>query len=746
MGVFDRIFHFRLGCVLGSQRGPQQATMMAMEPACVAANSSKTAAADQQPPSLILLQNEQIDRLKEELAEKNETIFDLQISLATADAETQHRIAQVERETSLSVRRLEEELRRLQHEANRASSNNKRKMIITAETTVTPPPAVNNKNRSSSSSAVIGTSTMPQLVLPTAIETSAGAGATTTPLPVNTVAYKVQAAARRQDNALLGMHDARTTSTPRISSAQRLLLHLVSASSSSTTTMLLPHHHATALLWQRLWLAQTDVQIAKILIDEYIVFAGHHHHAGGANHNNNTSSTTAILQLLHQVLRVSPAACRYLVGGGRGKQQQKPKQQLSHTSCQLRIGSSGDKIVLSRHDHDHDLLNPLWTPTNTTATTTTTVVTREAMDDDATSDDDNNDDNDDPSSPNNFINALWQTVVQYPTTIPAWDILRLLLRYHRLPWRDEQQQTLVLRRLVAAGRSIGSGGVTSSTPRRQGSDDDNNDATTVMDSEAMDTTEADNEDKRGRCCETTESSASSPTTLTTTTTPIAVWLPAAVRVVTEYVRRVDCWQSLRSKPWATWLAVVLDLIEQQRPSPQSPQPQQPPQQPPDDDHSCQFACLQFLTVLVAQHHVRALDTFLRVEIVTDASTGELWHRAPSAVAVICQRLTRSVAVDTTVTEEAYLLPSEPSDMVLELIRFVYYTVIAVQEGRRQEQSVALWDVCHPFAESLAGTSALLLERTQEPHTTHMLQVILDELEEDYNERYAKSIKDDRQPP
>jgi hypothetical protein len=719
--------------------------MMAMAPDVVAANSSfkAAAAADQQPPSLILLQNEQIDRLKEELAEKNEMIFDFQISLATADAETQHRIAQVERETSLSVRRLEEELRRLQHEANRASSNNKRKMmIITAETTVTPPPAANNKNRSSSSSSVVIVTSMPQLGLPTAIETSAGtgAGATTTPLPATTVVVKVQAAAR-QDNALLGMHDAITT-TPRISSAQRLLLHLVS-NSSSTTTMLLPHHHATALLWQRLWLAQTDVQIAKILIDEYIAFAVGHHHAGRANNNNNTTSspsTTAILQLLHQVLTVSPAACWYLVGegGGGGKQHEK---QWSHTSCQLRIGSSGD-IVLSTHDHD--LLNPLWTPTNTTTTTTTTVVTREAMDDSSCAGiDDDDDDNDDPSSPDNFINALWQTVVQYPTTIPAWDILRLLLRYHRLPWRDEQQ-TLVLRRLVAAGRSIGGGGVTSSTPRRQGSDDDNNDATTVMDSEAMDTTEADNENKLGRCCETTESSASSSTTTltTTTTTPIAVWLPAAVRMVTEYVRRVDCWESLRSKPWATWLAVVLDLIEQQRSSPT----QSPPQQPPDDDHSCQFACLQFLTVLVAQHHVRALDTFLRVEIVTDASTGELWHRAPSAVAVVCQRLTRIVAVDTTVTEEAYLLASEPSDMVLEMIRFVYYTVIAVQEGRRQEQSVALWDVCHPFAESLAGTSALLLERTQDPHTTHMLQVILDELEEDYNERYAKFIKDDRQPP
>jgi hypothetical protein len=114
-------------------------------------------------------------------------------------------------------------------------------------------------------------------------------------------------------------------------------------------------------------------------------------------------------------------------------------------------------------------------------------------------------------------------------------------------------------------------------------------------------------------------------------------------------------------------------------------------------------------------------------------------------------LTRLVTIETTHTEEAYLLPAEPSEMVLELVHFFYYIVIAVQEGRRRQQEetavvVALWDVCQPHAESLAGTTALLLERTQDAHTQHLLQVILDELEEDYNERYAKFIKDDiRQP-
>ena len=62
------------------------------------------------------------NELREQLAAKEEELFDFQATLASIQAESQHRIHQVERQTQEQVRQLREQLRRVEQEANRSRS------------------------------------------------------------------------------------------------------------------------------------------------------------------------------------------------------------------------------------------------------------------------------------------------------------------------------------------------------------------------------------------------------------------------------------------------------------------------------------------------------------------------------------------------------------------------------------------------------------------------------------------------
>jgi hypothetical protein len=65
---------------------------------------------------------QQLEALRRELAAKDEANFDLSATLATVEAETSHRVQQVEKESGDAVKKLEEQLRRAQQEANMARS------------------------------------------------------------------------------------------------------------------------------------------------------------------------------------------------------------------------------------------------------------------------------------------------------------------------------------------------------------------------------------------------------------------------------------------------------------------------------------------------------------------------------------------------------------------------------------------------------------------------------------------------
>jgi TolA-binding protein len=67
-----------------------------------------------------MVDQQQVDALRRELAAKDEANFDLSATLAAVEAETSHRVQQVEKESGSAVKKLEEQLRRVQQEANMA--------------------------------------------------------------------------------------------------------------------------------------------------------------------------------------------------------------------------------------------------------------------------------------------------------------------------------------------------------------------------------------------------------------------------------------------------------------------------------------------------------------------------------------------------------------------------------------------------------------------------------------------------
>lgn len=69
-----------------------------------------------------LVGQQQVDALRQELAAKDEANFDLSATLAAVEAETSHRVQQVENQSGDAVKKLEEQLRRAQQEANLARS------------------------------------------------------------------------------------------------------------------------------------------------------------------------------------------------------------------------------------------------------------------------------------------------------------------------------------------------------------------------------------------------------------------------------------------------------------------------------------------------------------------------------------------------------------------------------------------------------------------------------------------------
>jgi hypothetical protein len=69
-----------------------------------------------------LVDQQQVDALRRELAAKDEANFELSATLAAVEAETSHRVQQVENESGSAVKKLEEQLRRAQQEANLARS------------------------------------------------------------------------------------------------------------------------------------------------------------------------------------------------------------------------------------------------------------------------------------------------------------------------------------------------------------------------------------------------------------------------------------------------------------------------------------------------------------------------------------------------------------------------------------------------------------------------------------------------
>lgn len=271
------------------------------------------------------------------------------------------------------------------------------------------------------------------------------------------------------------------------------------------------------------------------------------------------------------------------------------------------------------------------------------------------------------TEPNDSVNVLWETAARSPERVAVWNILRYLLRYYKLPF-PEQQQISILEKLIRIGRQC------TVPARRLGFDDDDEYKDIII-----------------------ETSSRPPD-----------WIGAAISCLEAFACRADASSDLKSKSWSTWFAVLLDMAEQH------------------DDAKLRLPIVRWLRRLTTN----ALDVYLRVEIVTSDTTAELWHRAPSAIHVVCSIW--SNAVSDEINGASDLFRTEPSVLIVESIRFFYAIVLAVQEARRQEQSLALWDVAP--AELLAANAALILERTQDEELQRMLATILDELEEDYSER------------
>ena len=140
----------------------------------------------------------------------------------------------------------------------------------------------------------------------------------------------------------------------------------------------------------------------------------------------------------------------------------------------------------------------------------------------------------------------------------------------------------------------------------------------------------------------------------------------------------------------------------------------------------------------------AYDWLLRMQMVTDRSTTEHWHRAPTAVTVVLRYVCQ---IQHTQQQERRVLEA--------LVDFFHGILLGIQHNRRLQQQqqqvtttskrqqpcLSFWDVLHPHADAFA--SCILEPLQADPRLSAdiqaKLQLQMEELEEDRAERFGDSM-------
>jgi hypothetical protein len=314
---------------------------------------------------------QQLEALRRELEAKDEANFDLSATLATVEAETSHRVQQVEKESGDAVKKLEEQLRRAQQEANMARSQ-----AVQLQT------KLRQQDQQFQQQVLIQNQHQKPIVTPTNLTRDTRTATATAPVSSETTLHQHLAAV--------------TTVTPQpltqlpVSSGQRLAQHLLRTTAQysrcqENNAQLLQHaQQQWVLLLSRTATfdsaACTDLQIVTFCIEQCVQ----------TGKQSPVEPLLLHLQLtwLQDALSYSPDSCRALVDAIVASTTTKNHDTVLtdyRRSYSKRSRPSGIRVAGSVVQDDsfssiaNALMNPLWTPGRTNTNVNVDAFSQESF-------------------------------------------------------------------------------------------------------------------------------------------------------------------------------------------------------------------------------------------------------------------------------------------------------------------------------------------------------------------------------
>jgi hypothetical protein len=805
-------------------------------------------------PQERLLPAQQIAALQVELEARDESLFDLQATLAAVQAETQHQMAQHAAESARTVRSLQEQLRRAQQEANLARSTAARQQQQQHQQQQRPviSPTERLVQRSgvpqqSTTTAVQTTPLVPPPQHPTLIRTvhrsspltSSGQRLaqhllrSTATFPTIATDDDDDVAGDHHDNAIGGSYSRRllltlshvaaaaaatpppffsatttTTTTASVSDIDVvwwLVLELLSTTTPTTTTATSDDEACdSALALQKIVDKEEDRTKPNVGSDETSRAAVR-------------ARCLLLLTWLHDALAYSPAACQFLVQAVSSSQSPSElsftannaaaaaascepssnvQSQRGRSSC-IRIIVSGDgeqqqqqhtaaatRECLQRTERE--LYNPLWMPSSTTAHDTTAHDTT-AHDTTAGP----------ATTPNaipkprpmqcqyarRFLQQLQDQVIlgsSARVAVASTQLMGLLLHSHVV---EDAAHTLVLvvpdgfldavlRVWTNAATHLVKGKHHRPPPTNDSASRRIPSAESTIPLRLLQPESLSNDAPVDATAPRSERAVSSANALvqTSSSQQLLIWMAESLRLVRMVWNHSA---SAMRQSWsttgraATLLASVLNLFELYI--------------LPDNDlhsHPITIECIAWLQELASQRRRGTVDDrmttkrnlrLLRTQQATAKSTAELWHFAPTAIAVAVQLLHR-VVIRQHMDDH---LPASPVAIAAveltrvrdQLVRFVHGILQAVQEDRRrwekeranktsggghhQKQALSFMAVLSECLDYYTSAAAALLAIPDDgvsyckahPDIQVMLKMQMDELAEDQDEKLVMDTAD-----
>jgi hypothetical protein len=316
-------------------------------------------------PSLV--DQQQVDALRRELAAKDEANFDLSATLAAVEAETSHRVQQVEKESGSAVKKLEEQLRRVQQEANMARSQ---AVLLQSK--------LRQQEQQFQQQALIQNQHKKPMVTPTNLPRDTRIATATATAPASS-----EATVHPPSAAVTVVTPQPPTPLP-ISSGQRLAQHLLRTTAQYSNCQ---ENNAQLQHAQQQWVlllsrvatfdsaASTDLQLATFCIEQCVQ----------TGKQSPVDPLLLHLQLtwLQDILSYSPDSCRALVDAivASTTTTNQGTAMTDYRRSFKRSRPSGIRVAGAVVQDDslssiaNALMNPLWTPSGRTNTNVDDVHT-----------------------------------------------------------------------------------------------------------------------------------------------------------------------------------------------------------------------------------------------------------------------------------------------------------------------------------------------------------------------------------